>query len=70
MQLFYNPDITNETEQFSFNREESKHIVKVLRKKTSDQLYITNGKGWLFTSEIIIARRMGIMPQMMIFTSQ
>ena len=55
MQLFYNPDITNQTKQFSFNREESKHIVKVLRKRTGDQLHITNGKGWLFTSEIIIA---------------
>ena len=55
MQLFYNPDITNETSQFSFSKEESKHIVKVLRKKTGDQLQITNGKGWLFTSEIIIA---------------
>jgi len=55
MQLFYNPDITNETKEFSFNKEESKHIVKVLRKKTGDQLYITNGKGYLFTSEIIIA---------------
>jgi len=55
MQLFYNPDITNQTKQFSFNREESKHIVKVLRKKTGDQLHITNGKGWLFTSAIIIS---------------
>jgi len=55
MQLFYNPDITNETKQFSFEREESKHIVKVLRKNIGDKLHITNGKGWLFTSEIIIA---------------
>jgi 16S rRNA (uracil1498-N3)-methyltransferase len=55
MQLFYNLDITNETTQFSFNKEESKHIVKVLRKNIGDQLHITNGKGWLFTSEIIIA---------------
>lgn len=55
MQLFYNPDITYETKQFSFGKQESKHIVKVLRKKTGDQLHITNGNGWLFTSEIIIA---------------
>lgn len=55
MQLFYNPDITSETKRFSFIREESKHIVKVLRKKTGDRLLITNGKGWLFTSEIMIA---------------
>ena len=55
MQLFYNPDITEHTKQFSFNKEESKHIVKVLRKTTGDDLYITNGRGWLFTAEIAIA---------------
>ncbi|MFH6769137.1 16S rRNA (uracil(1498)-N(3))-methyltransferase [Gaetbulibacter aquiaggeris] len=55
MQLFYNPDITDQTKQFSFDKEESKHILKALRKTTGDQLYITNGKGWLFTAEIAIA---------------
>ena len=55
MQLFYNSNISNETKQFSFSKEESKHIVKVLRKKIGDQIYITNGKGYLFTSKIIIA---------------
>ncbi|MBT8393558.1 MAG: 16S rRNA (uracil(1498)-N(3))-methyltransferase [Flavobacteriaceae bacterium] len=55
MQLFYNPKITETTEQFSFNKEESKHIAKVLRKKEGDILYITNGMGWLFKAEISIA---------------
>lgn len=54
MQLFYNPDISENTTQFSFDREESKHIVKVLRKNVGDTLRITNGKGWLFTAEITI----------------
>ncbi|WP_308993744.1 16S rRNA (uracil(1498)-N(3))-methyltransferase [Mariniflexile litorale] len=54
MQLFYNPDITESTTQFSFEREESKHIVKVLRKSTGDVLHITNGNGWLFTAEVAI----------------
>ncbi len=54
MQLFYNPDITESSNQFTFPKEESKHIVKVLRKNVSDTLYITNGKGWLFTAEITI----------------
>jgi 16S rRNA (uracil1498-N3)-methyltransferase len=53
MQLFYNPNITNKTKQFSFNKEESKHIVKVLRKSVEDILHITNGEGWLFTAKII-----------------
>ena len=55
MQLFYNPEITESTKQFSFDKEESKHIVKVLRKSTGDTLFITNGKGWLFTAAIAIA---------------
>ncbi|GAA4302142.1 16S rRNA (uracil(1498)-N(3))-methyltransferase [Aestuariibaculum suncheonense] len=55
MQLFYNPDITENTTQFSFDKEESKHIVKVLRKSIGDTLHITNGLGWLFTAEITVA---------------
>ena len=54
MQLFYNADINENTTQFSFGKEESRHIVKVLRKKTGDSLHITNGKGWLFLAEISI----------------
>lgn len=54
MQLFYSPDITENTSQFTFEREESKHIVKVLRKNIGDTLHITNGKGWLFTAEISV----------------
>ena len=55
MQLFYNPHINEATEQFSFGKEESRHIVKVLRKKEGDDLHITNGKGWLFTARVIMA---------------
>ncbi len=54
MQLFYNPDISESTAQFTFSKEESKHIVKVLRKNVGDTLHITNGKGFLFTAEITI----------------
>ena len=54
MQLFYNPDINENTAQFTFEREESKHIIKVLRKNIGDQLHITNGNGWLFTAAISI----------------
>ena len=55
MQLFYNPDLDELTTQISFTKDESRHIVKVLRKSSGDQLQITNGKGWLFTAEITIA---------------
>ncbi|WP_405206199.1 16S rRNA (uracil(1498)-N(3))-methyltransferase [Aquimarina sp. LLG6339-5] len=47
MQLFYNKDITETTQEFQFSREESKHITKVLRKKEGDLVQITNGLGLL-----------------------
>jgi len=53
MQLFYNSEINETTSQFSFSKEESKHIVRVLRKKIGDTMHITNGKGWLFSAEIV-----------------
>jgi 16S rRNA (uracil1498-N3)-methyltransferase len=53
MQLFYNSDINENTKQFSFQKEESRHIVKVLRKSVGDHLHITDGKGWLYHAEMI-----------------
>ncbi len=55
MQLFYNPHITEAKETFSFDKEESRHIVKVLRKKEADKLFVTNGLGQLFETEIVLA---------------
>lgn len=55
MQLFYNPLLDQSVSQFVFPEDESKHIVKVLRKKENDVLYITDGKGHLFEAEIIDA---------------
>ncbi|WP_310381356.1 16S rRNA (uracil(1498)-N(3))-methyltransferase [Flavobacterium sp.] len=55
MQLFYNPNINNTTENFSFDKEESKHIIKVLRKKDTDILFVTNGLGELYKTEITLA---------------
>ncbi len=55
MQLFYNATLTETTESFAFDREESKHIIKVLRKKDGDILYVTNGLGFLFETQITLA---------------
>ena len=55
MQLFYNPSINETATSFVFDKEESKHIVKVLRKKEGDILFVTNGLGFLFTTEITLA---------------
>lgn len=52
MQLFYSKEISTTNNSFDFDKEESKHIFKVLRKKEGDSIQITNGKGFLFTSKI------------------
>jgi len=53
MQLFYNPIITENTKDILFNKEESRHISKVLRKKEGEIITITNGKGFFFKTELI-----------------
>src|SRR5690554_7680162 len=55
MQLFYSPDIDTSQKEFVFDKEESSDLIKVLRKEEGGILHITNGKGFLFTSEIILA---------------
>lgn len=55
MQLFYNPTITVKTNTFTFDKAESRHIVRVLRKQEGDQLHITNGNGVLFVAEVSVA---------------
>ena len=55
MQLFYNGNLGPEDTEIRFSKEESRHIVKVLRRSVGDHLFITNGKGILFTAEIISA---------------
>ncbi|RXG15892.1 16S rRNA (uracil1498-N3)-methyltransferase [Leeuwenhoekiella aestuarii] len=55
MQLFYSPDITADAVEATFPKDESKHIVKVLRKRIGDVLNITNGNGNFFKAEISAA---------------
>ena len=55
MQLFYNPNIKEKDKTFAFDKEESKHIVKVLRKKEGDFIQLSNGNGYLFKGEITLA---------------
>ncbi|WKW45718.1 16S rRNA (uracil(1498)-N(3))-methyltransferase [Myroides sp. JBRI-B21084] len=55
MQLFYAENIEPTFTEYTFDKEESKHIVKVLRKLEGSILHITNGKGYLFICEIILA---------------
>ena len=54
MQLFYNSEIKSGDITFTFDKEESKHIIKVLRKQEGHKIHITNGLGYLFISEIVL----------------
>lgn len=55
MQLFYNPILSNRSTEITFNKLESNHIIKVLRKKEGDILHITNGMGYHFKATITFA---------------
>lgn len=55
MQLFYNSNINKNTKTILFDKIESRHMVKVLRKKEGDILHITNGKELLFYAKITFA---------------
>ncbi|MBT8283687.1 MAG: 16S rRNA (uracil(1498)-N(3))-methyltransferase [Muriicola sp.] len=52
MQLFYNSEITESSKAFTLSPDESKHLLKVLRKKKGDHFHVTNGKGWIFTAAL------------------
>lgn len=54
MQLFYSPNIEKGQATFTFDKDESKHIIRVLRRKMGDILHVTNGKGTLFTTKITL----------------
>ncbi len=54
MNLFYHPSIAPGNDQeIAFSKEESRHIIKALRKKEGDFLEVTNGDGYIFSTEII-----------------
>lgn len=49
MQLFIQTHLDKDTQLISFDKAESKHMAKVLRKKEGDTIHVTNGLGSLFT---------------------
>lgn len=52
MQLFYESNLNPAIKEFTFSKDESKHIVRVLRKKEGDNIQLTNGKGFLFNGQL------------------
>lgn len=52
MNLFYVASLEAHAKTIQFDKDESRHIAKVLRFKEGDPIYITNGKGWFFKGTI------------------
>jgi 16S rRNA (uracil1498-N3)-methyltransferase len=50
MHLFFTPDIQGDN--YNLNEEESKHCVRVLRLVENDTVYLIDGKGRFYTTEI------------------
>ena len=52
MQLFYIPDLDENSKTAIFSSDESRHLFKVLRKKVGDEILITNGNHLMFIGNI------------------
>lgn len=53
MQLFFDITLSSEHQTHLLAEGESKHILRVLRKKIGDYIKITNGQGYLFDAQIV-----------------
>jgi 16S rRNA (uracil1498-N3)-methyltransferase len=50
--LFYLPNINETSKDVIFDKEESRHISKVLRRVEGDTIKLTNGKGFFFDAKL------------------
>ncbi len=53
IELYYSPSSRKKEKNIRIEGEELKHILKVMRHKTGDELYITNGEGSIFKTSIV-----------------
>ncbi|RZK54356.1 MAG: 16S rRNA (uracil(1498)-N(3))-methyltransferase [Pedobacter sp.] len=58
MQVFYTPDIANDT--YTLNEEESKHCSRVLRLNVGDVVHLIDGVGGLYEAELISANKKNV----------
>ena len=53
IELYYSPEEKISDEIISLTGEEFKHAVRVMRSKIGDMIYITNGSGLIFKTEVL-----------------
>ena len=58
MQQFYLSYLTKDDTEIHFDKTESKHLSRVLRKKVGDTITITNGIGYRFTATLCESQTM------------
>ena len=51
-ELFYSENLLPQDETLQLGSEESRHLIKVLRKKPGDFIFVTNGQGLEWKGEI------------------
>lgn len=59
MQLFYAPSLLPSEEFFTLDKDESHHVVKVLRMVEGETLLATNGRGVMVRGRIALASPSG-----------
>lgn len=70
MQLFYNPSLSETSNEVLFEKEESRHMIKVLRMREGDRIKLTDGKGSFFEAEITQANPKGCSAKILIHQPQ
>lgn len=68
--FFYTDEIKITAAEFILNEETSKHVVQVLRMQNGEQLLLTDGKGNLFTAEIIDDNRKKCVVKILLVSTQ
>lgn len=59
MHIFYTPDLAV-ADVYELNEEESRHCSKVLRLGVGSQVYLIDGKGGLYTAEIVMVEKRNV----------
>lgn len=67
MQLFYQANLLEHAKELLFNKEESRHIAKVLRRKAGDRIQVTNGRGGWFEAELDLVDQKNCRAQVLSF---
>jgi 16S rRNA (uracil1498-N3)-methyltransferase len=68
--FFYTNELKTTATQFVLREETSKHVAQVLRMQNGEQLLLTDGKGNLFTAEIIDDNRKKCVVKVISFATQ